>query len=102
MVHLNRGGAARVSPWTSVFAPAIGSLGGVAVLGAIVVNAGSLLGTPPGSLRPLLLPAIVIGAAAGGGLWAGWLRRNRLDVYNGIGRSRPNVYDVPDDIGLRF
>jgi amino acid transporter len=104
MAYFNRpqNGARHVGPMTSIVAPLLGVVLGSVVLGLIVVNAGAQLGAPEGSLKPLLVPAIVVIAAVAGGLWASWLRRNRPAVYASIGEGSPDVYSVPDDINLRF
>ncbi|MFI5497140.1 APC family permease [Actinoplanes sp. NPDC051859] len=88
--------------WTAVAAPLAGVLCGLVVLVLIILNAGTQLGTAPGSWAPWLLPAAVLGAAVGGGMWAAWLRRNRPEVYAGIGGGSPDPYSVPDAIDLRF
>ncbi|RKN50621.1 APC family permease [Micromonospora endolithica] len=87
---------------SSLFVPVAGVLLGLVVLGALVSNVGSLLGAAPGSLTPYLLPLVIAGAAVGGVLWAGFLRRTRPAVYQGISRGRPDTHAVPDDVGVTF
>jgi amino acid transporter len=88
--------------WASVVAPLLGlGLGGV-VLAAMVTNMGSLLGTATGSLGAYLLPLIIVVAALVGLWWGSYLRRARPQVYEGISRGRPEVYEVPDDVGVNF
>ncbi|NGM15642.1 hypothetical protein O3597_04020 [Verrucosispora sp. WMMA2044] len=79
-----------------------GLLTGSVVLVAMVSSAGSLLGAAPGSLLPLLLPAIVVGTAAVGGMWAGHLRQTRPQVYAGIGHGTPSTNAVPDAINVNI
>lgn len=86
--------------WEWRLAPALGVLGGSVVLALMVGNAGSLLGAAPGSLKPILLPLILLAAAVGGGVWAGHLRQARPEVYAGIGRGTPKTHAVPDAINV--
>ncbi|KAB1116754.1 APC family permease [Micromonospora aurantiaca] len=93
-----RGPKAGVWEWR--LAPVIGVAGGVVVLALMVGNVDSLLGAPPGSRAPLLLPAILVATAIVGGLWAGQVRRSRPEVYAGIGRGTPATHAVPDAINV--
>ncbi|MFG1742523.1 APC family permease, partial [Micromonospora chalcea] len=93
-----RGPKAGVWEWR--LAPVIGVAGGVVVLALMVGNVDSLLGAPPGSRAPLLLPAILVATAVVGGLWAGQVRRSRPEVYAGIGRGTPATHAVPDAINV--
>lgn len=102
IAFFRRPGAPRIGARESLVAPLLGILFGLVILGAMLLNMGSLLGTEPGSLAPLLLPAIVVVTAITGALWAGELRNNRPEVYAGIGDGRPDVHDVPDDVQIRF
>ncbi|MFJ2087528.1 APC family permease [Micromonospora chokoriensis] len=86
--------------WEWRLAPALGVLGGLALLVLMVGNADSLLGAKPGSLYPLLLPLILAGFAVLGGVWAGHLRQARPEVYAGIGRGTPSTHAVPDAINV--
>ncbi|GIJ12165.1 amino acid permease [Micromonospora andamanensis] len=88
----------RAGAWQWRVAPVMGVFAGSVVLVAMVGNVGPLLGAAPGSLFPLLLPAIVGAAAAVGGMWAAHLRQARPDVYAGIGRGTPATNAVPDAI----
>ncbi|MDG4810505.1 APC family permease [Micromonospora sp. WMMD1120] len=101
-VGARNGVLSRVGAGTSVIAPLCGVVLGAVVLGAMVVNVGSLLGAAEGSWSPFLLPLIIAGAALGGSLWAGVLRRSRPDVYQGISQGRPDTHAVPDDVGVTF
>lgn len=83
----------RVAPW-------LGLVGGVLVLGAMVVNVGSLLGAPSGSWWPLLLPVILAATAMAGGVWAVSLRRSRPDIWQGIGEGTPSTHAVPDAVSV--
>lgn len=103
MAHFNRSTTTtRPGAWTSTIAPLLGIVLGAVVIGAMVINVGSLLQAPQGSLLPYLLPLIVVAVAISGGMWAGWLRTNRPDVYNAIGQGRPDAYAVPDELNIRF
>ncbi|PZG03138.1 hypothetical protein C1I95_33995 [Micromonospora craterilacus] len=90
----------RAGVWEWLIAPMLGLIAGVAVLGLMVINVGSLLGAAPGSLVPLVLPTIIIAAAAIGGMWAKHLRRYRPEVYDGIGHGTPTPNAVPDPIHI--
>lgn len=92
----------RRSASLSLIASILGVIFGVVILAAMMINVGSLLGAPPGSLSPYLLPLIVAVVAIGGGLWAAYLRRARREVYDGISRGRPDTHAVPDDVGVTF
>lgn len=102
MTYFVRNPGVRAGAWTSVIAPLLGIVLGAVVLGAMVTNMGSLLGAESGSLLPYLLPMVVVVAALGGVWWAGYLRRARPQVYEGISRGRPEVYEVPDDVRVDF
>ncbi|WP_433533682.1 APC family permease [Micromonospora sp. CA-263727] len=86
--------------WSYRGAPVLGLIGGSVVLGLMVGNVGSLLGAVPGSPYPFLLPVIIVATAAGGGMWAGHLRRFRPQVYAGIGRGTPKTHAVPDNVNV--
>ncbi|MBX7267364.1 APC family permease [Micromonospora sp. Llam7] len=86
--------------WSWRFAPVLGVFGGSVLLAAMVGNVGSLLGAGPGSWYPYLLPAIVVGTAVVGAVWAGHLRQSRPEVYAGIGRGTPKTHAVPDAITI--
>ncbi|MFI6242773.1 APC family permease [Micromonospora sp. NPDC050795] len=86
--------------WEWRLAPALGVLGGSVLLALMVGNAGSLLGVAPGSLKPFLLPLILLATAVAGGVWAGHLRQARPEVFAGIGRGTPKTHAVPDAINV--
>lgn len=92
----------RPGRWTSTVAPTLGSACGLFVLASIALTAGSQLHTPNGSLKPLLLPAVILAAAVVGLLRASWLRVNQREVYDNIGHGRPDEIDVPDQIHIRY
>ena len=103
MAYFNRASTTtRPGALTTTIAPLLGIVLGAVVIGAMIINVGSLLAAPAGSLLPYLLPLIVVAVAIGGGMWAGWLRTNRPEVYTAIGQGRPDAYAVPDDLGIRF
>ncbi|MEU9505382.1 APC family permease [Micromonospora sp. NPDC048170] len=102
MMSLARLRGSRAGVWSSLIAPAFGLALGLVVLTAMVVNVGTLLGAAPGSLKPYVLPLIIVVAAVGGGLWARFLRRARLEIYLGIGLGRPDTHAIPDDVGVTF
>ncbi|MEV6695301.1 APC family permease [Micromonospora sp. NPDC051196] len=90
----------RPRAWEWRIAPVVGVFTGAIVLVAMIGNIGSLLGAAPGSLFPLLLPAIILGAAIVGGAWAAYLRHTRPQIYAGIGRGVPAANAVPDAITI--
>ncbi|WP_199743956.1 APC family permease [Verrucosispora sp. FIM060022] len=90
----------RPRAWEWRIAPVVGVVTGAIVLVAMIGNIGSLLGAAPGSLFPLLLPAIILGAAIVGGAWAAYLRHTRPQIYAGIGRGIPAANAVPDAITI--
>ena len=90
------GGGARESVWIRQVLPAVGAVVGFLVAVFMLSNLGSLLGTPPGSVLPLLVPVLVVGAGLVGLARGQWLRRVRPQVYEGIGRGTPNPLTVQD------
>lgn len=102
MAYFSRMGAGRPSLLTTLFAPLAGVLLGAIVLGAMLINVDSLLGTEPGSWSPYLLPLTLTAATVTGLAWAAHLRRTRREVYQGISEGRPNVHEVPDDVRVTF
>ncbi|MFY1659410.1 amino acid permease [Micromonospora sp. WMMD1274] len=90
----------KVGLWEWRLAPGLATAGGTVVLALMVGNVGSLLGAPPESLEPFLLPAILAATALAGGAWAAHMRRSRPEVYAGIGRGTPSTHAVPDAISV--
>lgn len=86
---------APASVWQRAIAPSLGTvaLSGLAVL--IVANFDALTGAD-GVVR-WLLPGLLLLAAVAGGVWGGWLQRNRPAVVARIGRG---VAD-PADLGVQ-
>jgi amino acid transporter len=80
--------------WQRAIAPGLATivLGALVVL--LVVNFDSLLGTDPNSPLRWIFPAIVLVAAVAGILWGAILRRNRPDVYEGIGRAATGFVEL--------
>jgi amino acid transporter len=80
-----RNPTAPASAWQRIVAPLLACV----LLGAIVVillaNFDALLGTDPTSPLRWILPALVLGAAVVGAIWALVLRSSRPAVYAGIG-----------------
>jgi amino acid transporter len=80
-----RNRSAPASIWQRVIAPVLACLLLGAVVVILVANFDALLGTEPGSPLRWILPALVLAAAVGGGIWAMVLRSTRPSVYAGIG-----------------
>ncbi|NUT37659.1 MAG: APC family permease [Hamadaea sp.] len=76
--------------------PTLGGVSGALTVVFMISNLGSLLGTPPGSVLPWLVPALVVGAAMAGLGWGAHLRRTRPEVYAQVGRGTPNALTVQD------
>jgi len=76
--------------------PSAGAVIGVLVLVFMVSSLASLLGTPPGSLLPMVVPLVVIGAMAVGLLWGLWLKGTRPEVYGQLGEGAPDPLTVLD------
>ncbi|UJW29009.1 APC family permease [Saccharothrix sp. AJ9571] len=76
--------------WRRLIAPALASLAVLVVLVLVLVNFGTLLGVPPESPLPWLVPVIhgLVGLA--GVLWALVLRIRRPQVYSAIGLGAKN------------
>jgi amino acid transporter len=79
-----------------VAAPAAGGVMGGIVLLYMIGNLASLLQLPPASPLRWLAPALVAVVAAAGGLWGGWLRRRRREVYAAMGTGTPEPIAVLD------
>lgn len=79
--------------WQRAIAPALATLALGALVVLLVVNFDSLLGTDPNSPLRWLFPAIVLAAAVVGIIWGAMLRRNRPDVYEGIGRAATGFHE---------
>jgi amino acid transporter len=89
--------------WQRTIAPALATLALGALVVLLVVNFDSLLG-PDDATSPLrwFLPALVFVAAAAGIAWGAVLRRNRPDVYEGIGRAATGFveFEAEETAGL--
>lgn len=76
--------------------PPAGAVLGLLVLGFMLINLSSLLGTPPGSLLPALVVVPVLATAGAGLAWARRLRRIAPDTYAKLGHGTPNPLTVLD------
>src|SRR5699024_3183763 len=68
----------RIAPPAVIVVPAL-------VLAAAIVNFKGLLGTPPGSALPWLVPTLYVVIGLAGVLWGLVLSRSRPQVYSRIG-----------------
>lgn len=73
--------------WQSRIAPALATVVLLVLVALLIGNFDALLGTDPNSPLRWIFPALVLGAAVAGIAWGAVLRRNRPDVYEGIGRA---------------
>lgn len=73
------------SLWTRVIAPALSALTLGAVFVLIVVNFKVLIGSDGNSALSWILPAIVVVPGVLGLLWGLRVKKNRPDIYRGIG-----------------
>lgn len=69
-----------------------------AALVVIVVNMDALTGAADSSPR-VILPGIVVAAAASGIIWARHLQRHKPAVYAAVGRGQPRPLAVPEPLG---
>jgi amino acid transporter len=83
--------------WSRYLAAGMGAILGLVVLAMMLINLSALLGTPPGSRLPLLVPVIIAITAVAGLIWALLLRVTRHPVWDGIGRGTPTSLTVKDD-----
>lgn len=90
------GGGTNEGVGTRVIAPLLAIVAGTVVLGVTVANLGALLGVPTGSPLTVIIPGVIAVGVLLGLLWAGALRHQRRDVYDGIGRGRPHPLSLPD------
>ncbi|HET9516815.1 MAG TPA: APC family permease [Actinoplanes sp.] len=77
-------------------APLLGGIFGVAVLAVTVRNLNSLLGAPPGSWLPWILPVLIVAVGLGGLAWGLALRSGQPATYAGIGHGQPDPLATPD------
>ncbi len=77
--------AAGYSLWTRVIAPALSALTLGAVFMLIVVNFNVLIGSDGNSVLSWFLPSLVVVAGIAGLLWGLKLKKDRPDIYRGIG-----------------
>jgi hypothetical protein len=94
-----RNRTAPVSVWSRLLAPALAALLLAAILVVLVGNFDALLGTDPSSPARWVLPAVVLVAALAGVAWALSLRRNRPEIYEGIGGGAPAPDGLAPDSG---
>ena len=73
--------------WRTRVAPVLALLLMAIMLGLAVFNFADLLGTPPGSPLPYIIPAVYVLLGVGGTLWGIWLSRSRPDVHHSIGQG---------------
>jgi len=76
--------------------PTLGGVTGALTVVFMISNLGSLLGTPPGSRLPWLVPALVVVTALAGLAWGRRLRLTRPDTYALVGKGTPNALTVQD------
>jgi amino acid transporter len=76
--------------------PTLGGVTGALTVVFMISNLSSLLGTPPGSRWPWLVPLLTIAAALAGAAWGRYLRSARPRAYAEIGRGTPNALTVQD------
>jgi amino acid transporter len=96
MAFFTAGGGVRESVFIRKVIPSAGGVVGVLVTVFMVANLSALLGTPPGSQLPLLVPLMVVGVGLIGLLWGSWLRRARPEVYDELGKGAPDPLTVLD------
>lgn len=77
------------SIWRAVIAPVAAVVVLVAVLTAAIVNFDDLLGAPPGSVLPWLIPTLFVAIGLAGAGWGAVLSRTRPQVYATIGSGAP-------------
>lgn len=94
-----RNRSAPASVWARLIAPALAAVLLAAILVVLVGNFDALLGTDPSSPVRWILPAVVLLAAVGGAGWALRLRRDRPEIYAGIGGGEPAPDGVAPDAG---
>jgi len=70
-----------------LIAPVLGVLGGGWLFGELVTHISALLQTGPGSLTPIVIPAILGAVTVGGLCWAWYLRGSRPAIYERIGQD---------------
>ncbi|WP_147916737.1 APC family permease [Ruania zhangjianzhongii] len=75
----------RENAWRSRVAPVAAAVILLLVCTAGIVNMPQLLGTPPGSALPWVVPAVYVAAAVAGIAWGRELARCRPEVYQTIG-----------------
>jgi amino acid transporter len=90
------GGGTREPAVVRKVVPTLGGVVGVLVLVFTVSNLASLLGTPPGSPLPWLVPVVVAAVGAAGLGWGHRLRRTRPQVYRQLGTGTPDPLTVQD------
>src|SRR5690625_5754143 len=73
------------SRWRLRIAPLAAIVVLALVLAAAIVNFKDLLGTPPGSALPWLVPTLYVVIGLAGVLWGLVLSRSRPQVYSSIG-----------------
>lgn len=76
--------------------PTLGGVTGALTIVFMISNLGSLLGTPPGSQLPWLVPGLVVVTALAGLAWGRRLRTNRPEIYAQLGNGTPNALTVQD------
>ena len=76
--------------------PTLGGVTGALTVVFMISNLGSLLGTPPGSLLPWLVPILMIATAAAGLAWGRYLRTAKPEAYAQAGKGTPNALTVQD------
>jgi amino acid transporter len=90
------GGGGHESVMVRQAIPLLATAVGVIMFTFMVSNLGPVLGTPEGSLLPLLVVVIVVAVAILGLVWGIWLRSARPDIYAGLAQGTPDPLTVQD------
>ncbi|MEV4411392.1 amino acid permease [Catellatospora sp. NPDC049609] len=91
-----RGGGTNESFLVRQAAPVLGTVLGLLVAVMMAANLTSLLGTPPGSLLPWLVPGLIAATGAAGLAWGTLLRKSRPEAWAAIGQGTPDPVLVAD------
>ncbi|GER23788.1 amino acid permease [Zafaria cholistanensis] len=92
VVHFRRKRDPRI--FSTLIAPGAGLLGLIVIVALAILNFPVLAGSDAPAIAAL--PLLLLAALVGGLLWAGYLRRNRPEVYEGLNRDLDRFEeDVP-------
>jgi amino acid transporter len=90
------GGGSQDGAFARLVAPVAGAVLGVLILAMTLANLTALLGTPPGSRWPWLVPVLIAAAVLAGLSWGGLLKVTRPAVWQQIGKGTPDPITVAD------